>query len=255
MNTNITTYIENFPKEIQEIFIEIYDLINKYTINVEEKLWAKLPSFYIDENFIRLIPFKDHINIEAKAIKNYADMLTDYKLTPKSMLQIYINENIPYAILKKIILDTLYTNTISFGYKEVNQSYYHREGVYIISIKDNKIALVNNNGNFYLPGGGIEINESHKTALSRELLEETGHEILVDKYYLSTEFYGFFNDKYLHSVQYYYEGTFLDKICEPLEQGNLLQWIPLYSLDNILESPMQKFAVNQYLNRHLKQAR
>ena len=31
-------------------------------------MWAKLPTYYVGESFVRLIPFKDHINIEAKAV-------------------------------------------------------------------------------------------------------------------------------------------------------------------------------------------
>ena len=110
MDNNIKVYIENFSNEIQSMFLELYDLINKYTINVEEKLWAKIPSFYIDNNFIRVIPFKDHINIESKSIINYVDELSEYKITPKSMLQIYLNQPIPCEVLKKIIIETFKTS-------------------------------------------------------------------------------------------------------------------------------------------------
>lgn len=34
--------------------------------------WAKLPSYYCGEKFIRIIPFKDHINI-----KSYLEIFVD----------------------------------------------------------------------------------------------------------------------------------------------------------------------------------
>lgn len=50
-----------------------------------------MPSFYIDDKFVRLIPFKDHINIEAATIATHTSQLKQYKITPKGMLQIYLN--------------------------------------------------------------------------------------------------------------------------------------------------------------------
>lgn len=48
---------------------------------------------------MRLIPFKDHINIEAKTLVKYKDELADYKMTPKGMLQIFVNQEIPEELL------------------------------------------------------------------------------------------------------------------------------------------------------------
>ena len=77
------------------------------TCEPEEKLWAKLPSFYVGDNFIRLIPFKDHMNIEAQAITKHANELAGYKITPKGMLQLYLKQEVPAEVLKKIFSETL----------------------------------------------------------------------------------------------------------------------------------------------------
>lgn len=66
-----------------------------------------MPSYYLADSFVRLIPFKDHINIEAKAISEHTEDLLGYKITPKGMLQIYANEPIPIEILKLIFVETL----------------------------------------------------------------------------------------------------------------------------------------------------
>ena len=70
-------------------------------------MWAKLPSYYIGEAFVRLIPFKDHINIEAQAAIQHKEELEGYKFTPKGMVQIYLKQDIPYEVLKQIFAETL----------------------------------------------------------------------------------------------------------------------------------------------------
>lgn len=108
MDENIENYIEKYSEEIQALFSEIRELIIKSVpCKLEEKLWAKLPSFYIDDKFIRLIPFKDHINIEAAAIAAHMPQLKQYKITPKGMLQIYLNQDIPYAVLQAAFKESL----------------------------------------------------------------------------------------------------------------------------------------------------
>jgi len=69
---------------------------------VKEKLWAKLPSYYIEDKCIRFIPFKDHINIEAKSILQYKKELKEFKIIPKGMLQIYIDQEIPESLLQEM---------------------------------------------------------------------------------------------------------------------------------------------------------
>lgn len=108
MNSEVKNYIEKYSVEIQEMFIALRRVIKQSIANeIEEKLWAKLPSYYIGDRFIRLIPFKDHINIEAVAIMEYKKELEGFKITPKGMLQIYPNQNIPCDVLQTIFKTTL----------------------------------------------------------------------------------------------------------------------------------------------------
>ena len=72
-----------------------------------EILWAKLPSYYVGNAFVRIIAFKDHVNIEAKAIAKHKDELSGYKITPKGMLQIFVGQEIPIDILKQVFAETL----------------------------------------------------------------------------------------------------------------------------------------------------
>lgn len=83
------------------------EAVESISIEIEEKLWAKLPSYYVGENFVRVIPFKDHVNIEAAAVLQHAEALKGYKFTPKGMLQLYIKESVPVETLKCIFQETL----------------------------------------------------------------------------------------------------------------------------------------------------
>lgn len=108
MKEGIFNYLDKFEELTRQRFSAIYDLIyESTTLDIEEKLWAQLPSFYAEKNFVRLIPFKDHINIEAKAVVLHREELPGYKITPKGMLQVYHNQEIPCALLKVIFKESL----------------------------------------------------------------------------------------------------------------------------------------------------
>lgn len=51
-----------------------------------------------------------------------------------------------------------------------------REAVRAVVLRDDKILMLHSNkGDFKFPGGGVESGETHKQALIREILEETGY--------------------------------------------------------------------------------
>ena len=101
MNESIEKYMATFDELTRQRFGILYDLILESASQaVEEKLWAKLPSIYCGVNYVRLIPFKDHINIEAKGIMAYQDKLKGYRFTPKGMLQIGHEQPIPGETLR-----------------------------------------------------------------------------------------------------------------------------------------------------------
>ncbi|MGG7163547.1 DUF1801 domain-containing protein [Clostridium ihumii] len=103
MKEDINNYLKKFEEQTKERFGDLYRLIYESTSqNIDEKLWAKLPTFYVSDKFVRLIPFKDHINVEAKTVVFHKDELLGYKITPKGMLQIFHNQVVPCEVLKTI---------------------------------------------------------------------------------------------------------------------------------------------------------
>lgn len=108
MNDQVQIYLNKYPAAVVEMFRALRQLIYDSTdSDVVETLWAKLPSYYVCESFVRLIPFKDHINIEAQAAIKHKEELTGYKITPKGMVQIYVKQHLPAEVLKQIFSETL----------------------------------------------------------------------------------------------------------------------------------------------------
>ena len=94
MNEQVKDYIDKYPSEIIDMYLNLRKMIfESVSCELEETLWAKLPSYCVGEAFVRLIPFKDHINIEAQAVIQHKEELACYKITPKGMLQIYLKQN------------------------------------------------------------------------------------------------------------------------------------------------------------------
>ena len=108
MNEQVEKYLEKYPVEVIDMFQSLRRLIyDSISADLTETLWANLPSYYVGESFVRLIPFKDHINIEARAVILHRDELAGYKITPKGMVQIFIKQEVPYDVLKRVFTETL----------------------------------------------------------------------------------------------------------------------------------------------------
>ncbi|CAN7549385.1 NUDIX hydrolase [Rossellomorea sp. LjRoot5] len=72
-----------------------------------------------------------------------------------------------------------------FGEKVPGMDYQKRKGVYAVIFhheKDKILTVRNETGHYFLPGGGIERNESHVECLQRELMEETGYSVSIGSY-------------------------------------------------------------------------
>ncbi len=107
MNEQIKNHIDKYPGEIVDTFNSLRNLIiESAPCEPNEMLWARLPSYYVGDSFVRLIPFKDHINVEARAVLGHKDDLTGYKITPRGMVQIFPKQDIPYEILRQIFSET-----------------------------------------------------------------------------------------------------------------------------------------------------
>jgi ADP-ribose pyrophosphatase YjhB (NUDIX family) len=81
-----------------------------------------------------------------------------------------------------------------------------RPSVYAVIIEDERVLLSKQWDGYDFPGGGIELGETIEEALAREVKEETGLDIRIDK--LITCVNSFFKlqstGQYIHSILIYY---------------------------------------------------
>ncbi len=89
MNEQIKTYLKKYPQEIVDMFTALRQLIfDSVNVDLEETMWAKMPSYYNGDKVVRLIPFKDHINVEASEFRKIG-VTKSMELEVHSSLHIY----------------------------------------------------------------------------------------------------------------------------------------------------------------------
>ena len=110
-----------------------------------------------------------------------------------------------------------------FGEKLADQTYIDRKGVYAIIMNEkNEVATVKLPHGYFLPGGGLEGEESKEACLRRECLEELGWEIEINEYVCQAANYHFsiYRDKYLYSTVNFYLQTKWDEVHKPINNNH-----------------------------------
>jgi 8-oxo-dGTP pyrophosphatase MutT (NUDIX family) len=106
-----------------------------------------------------------------------------------------------------------------------------RPSVYAIILRGDKVLLLNtrSTGKYSLPGGGVDVGESMEEALHREVREETGLKIAIDRFAGFREQFFYYDpgDEAYHSFLFFY-------VCRPLTL-DLLENEAIY--DGEVESP------------------
>lgn len=137
-----------------------------------------------------------------------------------------------------------------FGEKIENLNYKNIPSVYAVILNDAKekvLTVRNGKGHYFLPGGGLEENESHEEGIKRELLEENGYNISIDSYIGKAKMYFTSSNKEpLLNDGYFYSVNLLDKICEPVEDDHMMHWIPIDSVKDYLFHEHHAWAVQHY---------
>ena len=132
-----------------------------------------------------------------------------------------------------------------FGKKE-HVEYIDREGAYVILIQDNKVGIIQTPKGFFLPGGGLENEESHMACIERECIEEIGCVVSVKDKVCSAETYctheviGHF-----HPIQTFYIGEMISKVIEPIEKDHELLWVEYDKVKGKMFVEMQNWALEQ----------
>ncbi|MGC6768011.1 NUDIX hydrolase [Enterococcus sp. LJL128] len=139
----------------------------------------------------------------------------------------------------------------TFGEKLNQREYKTRLGAYIIVTRNEEKEMVliqAPNGAYFLPGGEIEEGETKEQAIDREMLEELGIKVEIEKYLGQA-------DEYFHSrhrsTDYYNPGYFYvaaqwQQLSEPLEKCNTIRWVSITEGTELLKRGSHKWAVKEW---------
>lgn len=142
-------------------------------------------------------------------------------------------------------------NNIVFGVCEDKQKYITKRGSYavIYDSQRSSVALIKNpKGDYFLPGGGLENNESLEECVKRECLEEVGLKVSIQKNIgMAKQYFESPNDyKCYLSEGHFYMCKQLSK-KHPLEKGNTLLWVKPSLAIKMLVHDHHKWAIWQLL--------
>lgn len=138
---------------------------------------------------------------------------------------------------------------VVFGEILENQDYYEREGVYGILVNtQNQVGIIKTPRGYFLPGGGIEADETHHLCLVREFEEETGRLIQVNEYIGQSIFYDLSpnSNRYLKLIGNYYYVTDVGVSDFKQECDHELVWMTRDEAIRSLKLPHQAWAIRQY---------
>lgn len=140
-----------------------------------------------------------------------------------------------------------------FGEKLPQHTYYPRPGCYaVIPNKINQIAIVEWQGQYFLPGGGIEQGESLRECLHREVKEELGWSVSILKLLGWSNHYCYASDldQFLFKEGAFYLAQKISNLILPAQAGNHLVWM---SIDEAILN-LTSFSQQWILKEHLKKS-
>jgi nucleoside triphosphatase len=116
-----------------------------------------------------------------------------------------------------------------------------RPAAYAVIINnENKILLCNtkSTGKYWFPGGGVDLGEKLEETLKREVLEETGIEIDVEKFLTFKEVFFYYEpkDEAFQSFSFFYlckprtTKLLADNQVDPSDESEKPRWIDLKSI-------------------------
>lgn len=102
--TPIEEYIDNAPKNQQEILNQMYTLLKNGLPNAVEKISYGMPTFYDNENIVHFAGMKNHLGFYPTPgpIEEFSSQLKSYK-TSKGAIQFPYSKPLPEQLIKEII--------------------------------------------------------------------------------------------------------------------------------------------------------
>ena len=131
-----------------------------------------------------------------------------------------------------------------FGEPIPDARYWRRAGAYaVIPDGRGRVAMARHKGQLHLPGGGLDAGETHDLALLREVREETGLVVAVDRWFAEAEEYAWSESlgPFLKAGRFAIARV-VEQASEPLA-GHELVWATLAEVEREVVGPSQAWAV------------
>ena len=140
----------------------------------------------------------------------------------------------------------------TFGKPVRNQKYQLRKGAYaiIFNSSQDRVLTVYNKGYHFLPGGGMEENESDEVCIEREMMEETGYSATVGSFIGTAQYY-FISSKneYFISDGYFYLASLGEKVQNASEVDHVMEWVHIDNIERQFIFKHQIWAVKKAIGK------
>ncbi len=140
---------------------------------------------------------------------------------------------------------------MEFGIKQEGIDYIERHGAYGVVIQGDSVLIETAHIGYFLPGGGVEKDETIEQALRREFLEETGYEISSYKSLGSAIEYVEVPDKQFHmkKVGYFYVVELGAKNEPTYSDGHVypVGWVQIEEIRERMHLKSQQWAIEKAL--------
>lgn len=134
----------------------------------------------------------------------------------------------------------------SFGEKINGVQYKDRVGAYAILVADDKVAVIKTQKGYFLPGGGLDRDETFEDCIKRECLEEVGMSVIVKNFICKGDKYSWIdNIGYMHAIGYFYFAQGIDIILDPIEKDHELVWLNIENCCDSMYLEHQAWAIHQ----------
>lgn len=138
---------------------------------------------------------------------------------------------------------------ILLGEKLEDKKYDFRETCFGICVKNNKMLLVKNKGQYSFIGGGIEKGETKEDCLRREFLEESGYKIKKIQELVTIDCFWLAAGQWpLESLVNFYVVDVEDNHMPPTEKGHIVEEVDIDKAKELLPLPYHQKGLEYFLN-------
>lgn len=104
--TSVDEYINQFPKATQEKLKQMRSIVTSTCPQAQEKLSWGAPTYYLNGYLLQYAAYQHHIGFytSPEVLNTFKEALSTYKTNEKNTMQIPLNQELPEALIKDMVL-------------------------------------------------------------------------------------------------------------------------------------------------------